>query len=113
MLVAGLAARLVDKDRIVRLKASLAMGEIGERDGRMLPALLARLSTAQDPSLRRGLTAAVGDMGPAARSAVGKLIGMLSDEDRQVREEASESLMKIGTIEAMNAAEGHNRKNLK
>jgi HEAT repeat protein len=112
-MVDGLSARLLDKDRIVRLKASLALGEIGERDDRMLPALLTRLSAARDPQLRRGITRAVGDMGPAAREAVGRLILLLSDEDRRVREEASESLMKIGTIEAMSAAEQHNRKNLK
>jgi HEAT repeat protein len=111
--VAGLAGRLVDPNRVVRLKAALALGEIGERDDRMLPALLSRLSQAPDPAVRRGLVEAVGNMGPAAKTAVGRLILLLSDEDAKVREEASESLMKVGTFEAMDAAERHNRQNLK
>lgn len=110
--IEGLIARLQDSDRLVRLKAALALGEIGERDPRTMNILLGRLSTT-DPALRRGLVAAVGNMGPSAKDAVGRLILFLSDADAGVREEASESLMKIGTFEAMDAAERHNRQNLK
>ena len=51
----------------------------------------------------------MGNMGPAARDAVGVLIGLLKDPDAGVREEAVESLMNIGTLEATDAVERHNR----
>jgi HEAT repeat protein len=52
-------------------------------------------------------------MGPAAVDAVETMIGLLKDSDAGVREEAVESLMDIGTLEAMDAVERHNRSSKK
>jgi HEAT repeat protein len=111
--VTGLMDRLKDPDRLVRLKASLALGNMGERDPRVLPVLSLRMSSSTDKEMKRGLISAIGDMGPGAKDAVGDLKLLLADSDKDIREEASESLMKIGTIEAMDAAERYNRQNLK
>jgi HEAT repeat protein len=108
-IIAGLVQRLTDSDRLVRLKAAMALGQLGEADARVLPILLVRLSAAKDPPLRRGLVSAIGNIGPDARDAVGTLIGLLNDSDAGVQEEAAESLMDIGTLEAMDAVERHNR----
>ena len=108
--VEGLVSSLDDGDRLVRLKAAMSLGQLGERDGKVLPVLLMKLSQGSMPQLRRGLVASIGNMGPGAKDAVGRLILLLDDADSDVREEAAESLMKIGTLEAMNAVERRNRR---
>ncbi len=107
--VKGLTARLADSDRLVRLNTAMSLGELGETDARVLPILLMRLTSEKSSEIRRGLIASIGNMGLSARDAVGPLISLLSDGDKEVREESSESLMKIGTLEAMDAVERRNR----
>jgi len=91
----------------------MALGQLGEDDARVLPVLLVKLSAAKDSALRRGLVTSIGNMGPAAVDAVETMIGLLKDSDAGVREEAVESLMDIGTLEAMDAVERHNRSSKK
>jgi HEAT repeat protein len=107
--VEGLLLRLDDEDRMVRLKAAMSLGQIGERDESVLPLMMMRLARETSPRMRRGLVASLGNMGPAAEDAVDTLMGLLNDADAEVQEEASESLMKIGTMRAMDAVERRNR----
>ncbi len=74
--------------RQTRLQPMIEIGEQSE------------LLSAGDPAVRRGASAALGDLGSAAGPAVPALTRTLADEDASVRQAAAQALGRIGPASA-------------
>jgi cyclophilin family peptidyl-prolyl cis-trans isomerase/HEAT repeat protein len=98
----GLSALLNSPYPIVRKRAALALGRIGEE--RDLPALIATLRTDRNNDIRQMCAFAIGEVESAAGAEA--LIAVLDDTNQpgQVRARAIEGLGKIGAVVLSNAA---------
>jgi HEAT repeat protein len=85
----------------VRLRAALALSNIGRNAGSALPCLIHAL-TSDDVTLCRAAARAIGAIGPQAIEAIPPLILKLRSADDETRAAACESLGRIGP-EAMSA----------
>ena len=88
--VLALAKSLDDSDPAVCIAALNGLTELGEVS---VPALVKSL---ERPKLRYWATLALGELGPAAKKAVGALGGAVDDENSDERREALLALAKIG-----------------
>ena len=128
-----MVGRGIAKPKIVRMVAAAVLRYMGAPGQTAIPALIKALSDTnpvhdmaasalarmgppalspliaalndENPSIRSGAAAALGQMGEAATDAVPALIKALDDTDASVHRSASEALKNIGTPEAMEAAE--------
>ncbi len=107
----GISALFKDKQNFVRLKASTVLGDICGDNQSALPRLLSNMMS-DDRDFLIGTIRALGNMGPAGEEAVPLLIQILKYENKKVREESVEALMKIGTLEAIEAAEQYTRQSI-
>lgn len=98
----ALIAVLSDSRDMVRRKAALALGKIG--DAKAVPALTQQALTHEDSGSRSTATAALGDIGDA--TAVEPLLQLLQDGNDTVRAMAAQSLGKIGDARATGALLG-------
>src|SRR5271157_7572 len=76
-----------------RRKAALQIGELGAKAERAVPILIRHLA---DPSIRGFTIAALGDIGPSAKDAVGPLTKFFEKEDYWEWHAAITALRKIG-----------------
>jgi HEAT repeat protein len=90
--------KLLNSDkRPVRFQAMAALGEMGARAKRAVPALMKILQTDKDGAIRVGAATALGQIGPAAKDAVVTLVELLLDEERyDLASTAARSLGMIG-----------------
>jgi eukaryotic-like serine/threonine-protein kinase len=91
--VAQLMKGLKDADHSVRWRAVLGLAEIGTQVPSALTGILQALGDEED-GVRYAAVSALGRLGPAAKDAVPALINSLRDET--IREQAADSLVKIG-----------------
>jgi HEAT repeat protein len=85
---------LKDKSFLVRMNAALALGYIGPKANKAVPALIEALKD-KETVVRGGAALALGEIGPKAEKAVPALIQALNDKDSTVRNYAKEALKKI------------------
>jgi HEAT repeat protein len=95
--VKGLIKLLGYKERAVRIKASEALGELG--DARAVEPLIKALGDRNNETVRRTAAAALGKLGDGR--AVVPLIKALGDADRGVCVTAAEALGKLGDARAV------------
>lgn len=110
--VAALAAALDGDDRLIRIQAARALGDMGgDMTGRAAAAVLSGLLDDPDPTLRRLAARGLGDIGATGATGAAGAAGVLSellagDPAAQVRREAARSLGWLGEATALWALEG-------
>src|SRR5207302_4503403 len=88
---------LQSDDANVRSAAALALKDMGQATAADVePLRAALLAKAPTPDARRYAAAALGEIGPPARSAVPELTAALKDADAPLRPLAARALGKIG-----------------
>jgi HEAT repeat protein len=85
---------LSESESYLRMEATIALWRITRETDQTLPPLLNLLATTPDDS-KWEIFLALGEMGPAAKSAVPVIISELKSTDAFVRQRAAESLHKI------------------
>ncbi len=83
------------KNEYARSMAAWALGRIGPAAQPEIPFLSETMRTTKLLAVRRSTAEALGNFGPAARSAVGDLVKMLDNEDDITRVNAAVALWKI------------------
>ena len=83
------------KNEYARSMAAWALGRIGPAAEPEIPFLFETMRTTKLLAVRRSTAEALGNFGPAARSAAGDLVKMLDNEDDVTRVNAAVALWKI------------------
>jgi predicted Ser/Thr protein kinase len=87
---------LRDRDKSVRWRAALALGEVGPEASEAAALALIDALRDSDEGVRWAAAASLGRLGALAKDAVPALVGALGDD--AVSEQARESLVKIGVL---------------
>ena len=94
--VAGIQRLLQDPNPEVRLAAGEALWKVDRQAQAVLPVFVEGLKNQKSWALRGGSIAALGQMGPEAKTAVPDLIEMLKDQYEDIRQLAVDALAQIG-----------------
>jgi HEAT repeat protein len=98
-----LVTRLKHPDQAVRLHAAAALGQMGRKARKAVPALAEALQDV-DAHVRRMAALALGDVGPEAAAAVPALVEALNDSHAAVRRRAVVALGRPGSAAPKAAA---------
>lgn len=94
-----------DSHQTLRLKASVVLGQLGQRDASVYPRVAPHLAS-KDKLVILGTIRALGDMRGVAEPSLSQIVFFMEESpDRDIRSEAAESLIKMGTTASMAAAE--------
>jgi len=95
---------LDDPQNTLRLKSSLVLGTFGESHPEVYKKV-APLLASNNTNVRRGIVRSLGSMGAMANPSIPALVFLLEESpDPTLREDAMESLLKMGTTESVEAA---------
>ncbi|MBK8871664.1 MAG: HEAT repeat domain-containing protein [Elusimicrobia bacterium] len=98
-----------DSQRTIRLKASLCLGRMGQRDESVYKAVAPGLAS-KDKDILLGTLRALGAMGGAAEPSLPQIVYLLEEStDVDLRNEAAEALISMGTRASLAAAERYTR----
>lgn len=107
--VQALIVLFKDSQRMLRLKASVVLGQLGQKDVSVYKTV-APLLGSKDKDILLGTMRALGDMGGVAEPSIPQMVYFLEEgTDTDLRSEAAESLIKMGTAASMAAAERYTR----
>lgn len=107
--VDGLIVLFKDPQKTLRLKGAVVLGRLGQRDGSVYGRVAPNLAS-KDKDVILGTMRALGDMGGVAEPALPQIVSFLENSpDPDIRNEAAESLIKMGTTASMAAAERYTR----
>ena len=113
----ALIALFKDPQKTLRLKGAVVLGRLGQGDSAVYLKVAPNLAS-KDKDVLLGTLRALGDMGGVAEPSLPQIIFLLEESpDPDLRNEAAESLIKMGTTASMAAAErytkGHYDRHLK
>ncbi|MBL8024593.1 MAG: HEAT repeat domain-containing protein [Elusimicrobia bacterium] len=98
-----------DSQRTLRLKASVVLGQLGQKDDAVYKTV-ASLLVSKDKEILLGTLRALGNMGGVAEPSIPQFVFFLEEsKDPDLRNEAAESLIRMGTAASMSAAERYTR----
>lgn len=98
-----------DPQRTIRLKASVVLGRMGQRDESVYKKVAPGLAS-KDKNVVLGTLRALGGMGGNAEPSIAQMVFFLNESsDADVRNEAAESLINMGTHASLTAAERYTR----
>ncbi|NHJ84059.1 MAG: HEAT repeat domain-containing protein [Asgard group archaeon] len=84
-------------DKIIRMRAAIALGEMGKKAIEAVPALIVSLKEDESAKVRENAAKALGQIGKDAHEAVPALVNsMMDDSSETVRQIAAESLGELG-----------------
>lgn len=107
--VDALIALFKDPQKTLRLKGSVVLGRLGQRDPLVYEKVRPNL-TSSDKEVLLGTMRALGDMGAVAEPSLPRIASFLEESpDPDLRNEAAESLIKMGTTASLAAAERYTR----
>lgn len=105
----ALIALFKDPQKTLRLKGAVVLGRLGQRDPTVYPKVAPNLGS-KDKDVLLGTLRALGDMGGVAEPSLPQITYLLEESpDPDLRNEATESLIKMGTTASMAAAERYTR----
>jgi len=86
-----------DESPFIRSRAATTLGDAGSTNPQVIQALIASLSDMEE-TVRGSAATALGQLGPAAKAAIGPLRSMSeSDHDALARQKAADALVQIST----------------
>lgn len=98
-----------DSQKTLRLKGAVVLGRLGQRDSSVYPKVALNLKS-KDKEVLLGTLRALGDMGGVAEPSLPQITDLLEESpDPDLRNEAAESLIKMGTTASMAVAERYTR----
>ncbi|MBK8575265.1 MAG: HEAT repeat domain-containing protein [Elusimicrobia bacterium] len=98
-----------DSQQTLRLKASVVLGRLGQKDSFVYERVAPQL-TSKDKLVLLGTMRALGDMGGVAEPSLPQIVFFMEESpDPDLRNEAAESLIKMGTTASLAAAEKYTR----
>ncbi len=107
--VEALIALFKDPEKTLRLKGSVVLGRLGQRDPTVYPKVAPHLAS-KDKEVLLGTLRALGDMGGVAEPSLPQITFLLEENaDPDLRNEAAESLINMGTTASMAAAERYTK----
>lgn len=107
--VDALIALFKDSQKTLQLKGAVVLGRLGQRDPTVYPRVAPNLAS-KDKDVLLGTLRALGDMGGVAEPSLPQITFLLEESaDPNVRNEAAESLIKMGTTASLAAAERYTR----
>jgi HEAT repeat protein len=96
----NLKKALKDQNPEIRKWAALALGEMGERDSRLVPILIEVLKQEENKEFRSHAAIILGELEKRAAPAIPELHKALQEDDARLRKWASWALMKIAGEES-------------
>ena len=107
--VDALIALFIDPQKTIRLKGAVVLGRLGQKDPSVYPRVAPNLAS-KDKDVLLGTLRALGGMGGIAEPSLPQMIYFLEESsDPDLRNEASESLIKMGTTASQAAAERYTK----
>jgi HEAT repeat protein len=107
--VDALIALFRDPQRTIRLKASVVLGRMGQNDPSVYKRVAPELAS-KEKEVILGTLRALGDMGSVAEPSLPQIVYLMDESpDSNLRTEAAESLIKMGTRASMAEAERFTR----
>jgi HEAT repeat protein len=98
-----------DPQRTIRLKASVVLGRMGQRDESVYKAVAPGLAS-KDKDVLLGTVRSLGAMGGVAEPSLPQMVYLLEESsDRDLRNESAEALVSMGTRASLAAAERYTR----
>ncbi|MBK8576624.1 MAG: HEAT repeat domain-containing protein [Elusimicrobia bacterium] len=107
--VYALIALFKDPQKTLRLKGAVVLGRFGQRDSSVYQKVAPNLAS-KDKDVLLGTLRALGDMGGVAEPSLPQIVFLLEESpDPDLRNEAAESLINMGTTASMAAAERYTK----
>ncbi len=99
----------IDPQKTIRLKGAVVLGRLGQKDPSVYPRVAPNLAS-KDKDVLLGTLRALGGMGGIAEPSLPQMVYFLEESsDPDLRNEASESLIKMGTTASQAAAERYTK----
>lgn len=107
--VDALIALFIDPQKTIRLKGAVVLGRLGQKDPSVYPRVAPNLAS-KDKDVLLGTLRALGGMGGIAEPSLPQMVYFLEESsDPDLRNEASESLINMGTTASQAAAERYTK----
>lgn len=97
--IEDLIKKLLESDKIERMRAAIALGELGEEANEAVPALIQALQEDESSRIREEAAKALGKAGKGINKVAAALVdAMMDDPAENVRVYAAESMGEIGDV---------------